>query len=312
LRQQPALHELLVDQREHFAAARELESGYLRPSKRRLVDMFVSKGVLDRSVDTLNTLFLTLERRGHRVVYAPLDQHLSRPELDERSARQGQRHPYGSWKPNRPTVTYVGTVAIGLTLFELSEPTEARYVDGRYVPISTPRRKGSPHTNDWTHTQDMSSGRLGLRASSPYVGATWERQWAEDADRTLISKIPQIVRVLESEAAVIAKLVENAERHAEVERKRWEAENERWHRDQAERRHAENTKDGREQLLAIVESWALAKHVESFFDDAERRAAHLGEGERELLRERLRCARELFGGVDVLGRFAAWRSPTER
>jgi hypothetical protein len=88
------------------------------------------------------------------------------------------------------------------------------------------------------------------------------------------------VRELEAEAATIAVLVAEGERQAEFERKQWETEQTKRRAEEAERRRVQNMKDSREQLFAIIESWAVAKQIEGFFEDAERRAPGLGEDER--------------------------------
>jgi hypothetical protein len=174
------------------------------------VDLFVSKATLDRALEVANRLFRALEANGHQVTLAPLDQHLWRRAVDERSAGGRQRDDYGRWGPDRPTVVYVGTVAIGLTLFELSDEIEVQYVDGRYIPS-----RDAPIVdrvvyarNRWTHKRDLPSGKLGLRASSPYGVASWERQWREKRKGELGSKIRHIVLELESSAAPISRLVE--------------------------------------------------------------------------------------------------------
>src|SRR5690606_28530447 len=56
--------------------------------------------------------FLAFEARGHQVAFAPLTQHLHRPEIDERSELKGERHSYyqiGRWAPDRATIAFVGT-----------------------------------------------------------------------------------------------------------------------------------------------------------------------------------------------------------
>jgi hypothetical protein len=45
-RMRPAEHGLLVGAREHFQAGRASDNGYLRPTKRRLVDVFATRGTL--------------------------------------------------------------------------------------------------------------------------------------------------------------------------------------------------------------------------------------------------------------------------
>lgn len=301
-------HPLVLEAREHFDSAIESEGGYLRPSKRRLLDLFVPRGTLDRALDTANALFLALEARGYEVTLPETNRHFRRPALDERS--KGGRQLYGyRWGPDRPTVTYVGTVAIGLTFFELSEEVEVQNVDGKYVPVAeVPPAKRRP----WTHSRDLPSGKLALRASSPYVLATWEKEWREGRQGELERKLPHIISELEAAAVTISKLVEEGERRAEEERQRWEIERERWQRQEAERRRVQNVKESREELFGIISAWGAAKQVESFFEDAERRAASLAEDDRAALLDRLHQARTFLGTTDALQRFLSWKSPEER
>jgi hypothetical protein len=56
----------------------------------------------------------------------------------------------------------------------------------------------------------------------------------------------------------------------------------------------------------------VAKQIEGFFEDAQRRAAELDEDARDAILDRLKLARALLGDVDALRRFRAWRSPEER
>ena len=58
-------HELITHARETLEGAKETE-GYLRPSKKRLVDLFVSRSTLNRALKAANELFNALEDRGHR------------------------------------------------------------------------------------------------------------------------------------------------------------------------------------------------------------------------------------------------------
>jgi len=98
-------HEVLARAREYFDAASEFENGYLRPAKRRLVDVFVSRAALDRALDLTKALVLAIEDRGHRVAFAPLGSCM-RPAIDERlnGAPQRDGYGYGTWSPGRPTV----------------------------------------------------------------------------------------------------------------------------------------------------------------------------------------------------------------
>jgi hypothetical protein len=105
---------------------------------------------------------------------------------------------------------------------------------------------------------------------------------------------------------------EEAEKEAAIERARWQEECRERERQEQVRRRAEAVKASRQQLLALVDDWALARSIESFFEDAERRASSRPAAEHEALRERLRQARAMLGGVDALDRFHEWKSPDER
>jgi hypothetical protein len=307
-----ARHELLAGARQYFENAKLTDRGYLLRSKKRVVDVFVSKNVLDRALDLANELFLALERHDHRVVFAPNDRPYQRPEVDERIDGGGQRF---SHQTSSPTLVFVGSVAIGLTLYELSASVEVQYVDGKYIPVSQiPKKKRRAlQSSPWlTSHHDLPTGKLCLRASSPYPTAQWEKQWRESEPGELSAKIPSIVRHLESEAATIARLVEEGERKAVIERKHFEEEHKQWVREEQERRRARNAKASREELFAIIEAWAVARRIEDFFEDVARRSPSVDEEGGEALLDRVHRARQMLGGTDALSRFRNWKPPEER
>jgi hypothetical protein len=80
-RERPARHPLLVGAREHFDAARVSREDYLKPYKRNIVDVFVTKATIQRTLDFANKLFLSVEDRGHRVLFQPPDARYDRAAL---------------------------------------------------------------------------------------------------------------------------------------------------------------------------------------------------------------------------------------
>ncbi len=308
-------HELVAGARDLFEAGRLSEVGYLRPFKRNLVDMFVSKAVLTYALDTANELFRALEKRGHRVALAPYG-NFHRPEL---TVYQGQKFDYYNsepWRPKRNTVVYLGDVALGLTVYESTEEVEVTYKwDGpvRYVRASDLPSKPRPK---WMGAEParkhhMPSGRLAVRAYSPYGGVSWEQRWLEDKVGGLSRKITTIVRDLEAIVPTIAERRAEEERKAEIERERWEAECRERERREQERRRVEAIKESREELFAIVKAWATADRIERFFDDAERRTSALNSDDRAALLDRIGQARRLLGGTDALARLQQWKAPGE-
>lgn len=57
--------------------------------------------------------------------------------------------------------------------------------------------------------------------------------------------------------------------------------------EEAERQRIQNTKVSKEGLFAIIEAWGVAKRIEGFFDDAQRRADEQEDGARDAILERL-------------------------
>ena len=312
----PSRHLLTDKVRPFFESGRLSYRGeYLKPAKKLLVDLVVSKGGLDKALVFANEFFLALEARGHRVMIAPNHERFHRAEVDERENPNRAQYYNNLWSPMRCTVVYIGTVAIGLTVIEMSEEAEVRYVNGKYVRLterSVSRSRRNVPDYSWTTTRDFPTGRLCLQAYSPYPRTKWCQQWRESKKRDIASQIPSIVRELEEVTPEIVRLFEEGEREAEMERERWEALEEQWRREKEEERIAEALKGSKEELLAIIDAWAAARNLQDFFVDAERRARNLPAEERERLIERLQRARQLVGSIDTLKHFKAWRTPEER
>jgi hypothetical protein len=209
----------------------------------------------------------------------------------------------------------MGTLAIGLTIIEMSEEVEVPYINGKYIrekDYVPPKRRRYWNDHSWTTKKDYPTGRLCLQAYSPYWRAEWKKQWRETKKRDLNGQIRTIIRELERESETIVRLVEEGERQAEIERQQWEAQQEQSRREEAEAKAAKALKDSKAELLQIIEYWGEIKRIEAFFQDAEKKAAELGENERLKILERLKLARELIGSVEALDYFKAWRSPDER
>jgi hypothetical protein len=322
----PAIHPLLEGFQERLNEGRESYfSPFIRPIKRLLPDIIATKKVASRAIDVANELYLSLEAQGYQVMFSPRGQILWRHSVDERE-KSRRDHQRDLWSPSRPTVVLIGAVAIGLTVYEMTEYVEVQNINGEYVRVTdlTPQQiKTAARSYSWTSTRDMQSGRLCIQAYSPYPGTQWRRQWQEAKVGDFPSKLPAIIKELEAASASIAKQVEEAERKAEIERQqreqqreierqRWEAEKAERARKEAEQRRIQAEKDSREELSGIINAWAKAKRIEEFFAEAERRAADLGDDEKSMILERLKLARGMVGGTDALQWFGSWKAPDER
>ena len=311
------LHPHIGSAKDLFAAGRtSYGSEYLKPSKRLLVDLAVTKSGLDRALDFANRLFWALEESGFNVVFAPTHERFCRTEVDiheKPKKKTGYEH-NNLWGPNRCTVVYVGTVAIGLTIIEMCEEAEARYVNGQFVREKDhiPKRSRYSYDNSWSSTRDFPTGRLRLQAFSPYHRAQWVKQWQGTEKRDLVSQIKKIGRELKAAATEIAKLVEEAERLAEIEHQRWLVKREKMRLEEIEEKKAASRKESLEDLVQVISDWAEVNRIEQFFSEAEKRAHALNDDEKHAMLERLRLARELVGSTDALDHFLDWKSPDER
>jgi molecular chaperone GrpE (heat shock protein) len=310
-------HPHIVGAKDLFAAGRTSYGGeYLKPSKRLLVDLAVTKSGLDRALDFANQLFWALEESGFNVVFAPTHERFCRAEVDiheKPKKKTGYEHS-NLWEPNRCTVVYVGTVAIGLRVIEMCEEAEGRYVNGEFVREKDYVPKGSRYSYDYSRpsTRDVPAGRLRLQAFSPYHRAHWVKQWQETEKRDLVSQIKKIVRELKAAAVEIAKLVEEAAHQAEIEHQRWLVEREQMRLEEIEEKKAESRKESLEDLFQVISDWDEVNRIEKFFSDVEKRVHELNEGEKHAMLERLRLARDLIGSTDALEHFLNWKSPDER
>lgn len=211
---------MLQGAKAHFEKSRPIDEGaYLKPYKKLLVDITTSKECLDKALDFANDLFNAFESAGYRVVIAPSDEQLRRAAIDEREVRTKQRNPYyhsGPWSPYRPTVVYVGSVAIGLAIVEMSEEVLLRYVRGKYIREAEyvpPRSSRYYVDHTWTTTRELPSDRLRLVAYSPYHRVSWSTEWQETKKTSLRSSIRTIVKSIEDATPEVTSLRNDTNRN---------------------------------------------------------------------------------------------------
>jgi hypothetical protein len=312
----PDRHPLVWQVQSHFEKTRpalfSFEAHYLRPYKKKLPDVFVSKEQLPRALELANALYVSLTRLGHRVVLASDDGHLyTRPSLDH-DGRRREAWSSSTWVPCVPTLAFIGTVAIGLTVYEPAEEVEARYVDGKVVRVSelpTMTRRSGYETSS---KHSLPSRRLAVRAYSPYRGTTWEKTWAESGRGRLGTSVRGICAELAEAAPLISEMAIEAERRRQEEEARMEAERHRRCIEEARRHLAESIKASRAELVAAVEAWEFARRAQAFFEDINKRTRRLRAQERSTVALRTKMASEFLGGMDALERFRDWKAPVER
>lgn len=313
------LHGLVRGAKAHFESGRAVEEGqYLKPYKKLLLDVTASKDALDKALSFANDLYNALESAGHRVVLAPPHEQLRRGEIDEHEVPRKKRHHYDYsrlWSPYRPTLVYVGTVAIGLAVIEMSESVVLRYVKGKYIRETeyVPPKASRLYVDyTWTTTKDLPCGRLRLVAYSPYWPVSWATQWQESKKASLKRELPTIVKAIEDAAVELVGKLKEAERQAEVARQERRAEEERRRREEDRRQVQQSIKDSRKQLAEIIQSWGAVMNVERFLQGVHDQAQALPVEEHDRVLERLKLAREFMGTQDPMDFFLSWKTPLER
>lgn len=316
------VHGLICDAKEHYGTGHKVEEGqHLRPYKRLMVDVTASKAGLDKALAFANDLFNALESAGHRVVISTLSHRFGRIRIDEHEKvsevqRRNPSYEYKRmWRPERPTVVHVGSVAFGLAIIEMSESVVLRYVNGKYIRESDykpPKAASRRSDHSWTTTEDMPCGRLRLVVYAPYGGVDWSLVFQETEARTLTKDIPEIVKSIESSTEVVVERVKEAERAAEIRRREWEAQQQKWRQEEDRRRIAESINESRNQLDQVIQEWARIMSLEQFFKRVEKHARNLPEDRQPEVLKRLALAREFAGTQDPMDFFCSWKTPVER
>lgn len=310
------IHRMISGARHHLESGRPVDKhSHLRPHKRLLVHVNASTSGLEKALSFANDLFNAFEAKGHRVIMAPPDEKFWGLSADEREAVTQPKDRWSArrlWSPQRPTVVYIGSVAIGLAIVEMSENIAVRYIDGGYIPERdyVPPRRGETRYS-FTTKKDVPSGRLRLIAYSPYHSVFWTNQWQETRSAGLASKIPALVRDVEDMAPELVIRIEEARLRAEIAHKKWLADMEARDRSEDKKRIEQSKIDSAAHLNNVIEQWNRAMSIRHFFDAVETQLAGLPESDVQAARQRLESGRALLLGQDPIEALLAWKTPRE-
>lgn len=323
----PARHRHIAGIEEHFKAARETDYGYLKPSKRLMADLFVSKDQVLQAIEFANQLFVALNAAGHQVGFSASQGLHARPDL---MPCKGVKHSWMSmdtWAPHRPTIAWLGSMSIGLTIYEPSELVEGRYLNGKYVRVSeipVPKRRSSLDFADYRGTpRPFTTGRLAVRAYSPDSDVPWERHWEEPEPGDLVGMIDEIIRSLKRHAAMLAPQVKEATENRRKEAEARVVAHAAWLKDEAVRQEARRQaaeakvraqaiQDSRRDFFDLIQRWDEARRVQTFIREAEAAISALDPGEQADIGERLQRMQTLLGDADPVQAIRAWKAPEER
>lgn len=212
-------------------------------------------------------------------------------------------------------MAYVGEIAIGLAVLEMSDSVLMRHVGGKYIPDAEyvpPKSSRNYVDHTWTTTKDLPIGRLRLIAYSPYHHVTWSKIWQESKTSLLKEAIPSIVKAMEIASIELIAKKQEADRQSELARLKWEKEYESSLQKEDRHKVHEAVKASRQQLDQIIQAWSEAVAVGRFLQGIEEHAHKLPDEKRCEVLERLELARKFIGKQNPLDFFLAWKTPTER
>lgn len=180
-----------------------IDQAYYSPSgTRRLADILVTDNTLAKALRFADKLFGSLDAEDHRVMIAPVSEALARAAISS-CADGSPGTSLFRWAPERPTVSYVNGVPIGIALVEESEAVNMRYV-GRGHYIHERDYQPDKHVGPtWTTKRELPSGRLRLVAYSPFNQFPWSYAWRDTPKASLEDQLHTIVKSLECHAVTL-------------------------------------------------------------------------------------------------------------
>lgn len=298
-----------------FTSGRVAGDGYLKPAKRNLPDLIVTEPSLRRAASVLQKLANRFRDSNCRVSVACGDDGYTRKVLgDEEGRLKRSVFETNIWSPGRPTLVFIGEVAIGLTIYEQTVEIEMVYLDGQHLPVKEAKKIKPGLWDRRTGTfyrrslQRVASKRLCLRAYSPYSRVSWEYTWTEKKT-SLLKQFDDIISSLVGRAESLALEVEKANLQAAEERARWEAERamaslqrERFLIIQAREESLKN-------LLEIVETWSNNRKLQDFFDEIAAKSVAMNSEDRAKLVAKVHDAKSLLASADSVEALMLWKTP---
>lgn len=166
---------------------------------------------------------------------------------------------------------------------------------------------------DGRRTRDVPTGRLRFFTDGPFADIS---RFTDVPGKPLEQQIDKIIRkCLRQLYDGIAKQRKNDLWRLEYKRTEEACLKdlaERKAREEAEKRMTKAVAESTEALLAMLHTWAIAKQISSYFEEAISQVSLLPPDDQKAILERIARARVLLGEDGALERLRAWRTPEER
>lgn len=160
----------------------------------------------------------------------------SKPIVETEEILENVKHDsyfHNLWRPNPCTVAYLGTVAIGLTIVEMTELVKS--------------------TTGWEHMNKVASGRHRVYTYSLYQNTQLVKSWQDKTESKLTGRLDEIIGEMESMARQIPDLIIEGEKRAADERAKYEAER----REYQKKKDLESRKQAEAESQTLSKDWSL-------------------------------------------------------
>jgi len=307
-------HELIAGAKPLFLAGRESRWGsYLKPAKRLLPEIHVSKDALDSALALADALFLQLERMGHRVTLAPMREPIGRSTVDARDKPDQRNHTVDLWSPARSTVVYIGGTAIGIAIFELTEATQMRYVNGTYVRESdyVPPKSKWAQQSHWTTTHDVPCGRFLVVAYVGYYTKTWSQVWKEARRDEYVKNVSRLAKEIEGHQVDAVRAIQEGKDAAAAEDVRYAQMRKKWDEERQAQQIQKTLEESKSKIELVLSKFSERNRLEEFLRFAEIRMPTLDVEQQRKLADLIDRARTLYLNNDCLEEFLEWVPPIE-
>jgi hypothetical protein len=274
------------------------DSCILYPRFRKLVDIHVSKVMVESICDLAAALFFRLADYGYQVTFPANHAEIlnkvkiKMPEFPSPKDESPYGYGYSRWSPSRCTICYMGTVAIGITFIEMTEEVQTKTYYG-------------------TGTKAVPSGRFRIYAYSPYRHSDLSISWQDAKGNLLVRHLDEIVMGMEDLARQIPASVAEGKRKADEEVAKRAEEHRQWVKQRNEEIRKTAKVRSLEDLDRIIEEWSRIKAKVEFLNELEA-TIDASQEENEDIKARLLKAKELLGDLSVVKLIKSWRTPEER
>lgn len=268
---------------------------YLYPRSGKIVDLVTTFENYELSIRFAEMLFRRLDDYGYRVTIANKENNYNCINVETEEVLKPNASPfygYPIWRPTLPTVAYLGTVALGLTIVEMTEEKKNR--------------------NYYPHTERVPTGRYRIYVYSPYRNTQVVKFWQDTKDLRLKEQLDEIISEMEIVASRIPNLITEGEKKAEEELLKREAEKIEYRHKRENRLRNQSEEESRADLEKLVLEWGRIRDSVYFLNQLNDAIKEAEPGTREYLAMRLEKARSLLCERSVIEIISKWETPEEK